>query len=79
MSGTANAVRKQTIKSVNMGTDTKQQKMAKNRETGKQNMSKEAEETVDSNLDETQLSYEQETVSMLRRWMVCRSRLKSMS
>lgn len=63
MSGTANAVRKQTIKSVNMGTDTKQQKMEKNRETGKQNMSKEAEETVDSNLDETQLPYEQETVS----------------
>lgn len=63
MSGTANAVRKQTIKSVNMGTDTKQQKMEKNRKTGKQNMSKEAEETVDSNLAETQLECEQETVS----------------
>ena len=59
MSSAARAVRKQTVASVNMGTDAKTKNKGKKMKKGKQDMEERQEETIEQDI-EVQETYEEE-------------------
>ena len=76
MSSAARAVRKQTVASVNMGTDAKTKNKGKKMKKGKQDMEERQEETIEQHI-EVQETYEEERDT--RPSMVGQRRSRSMN